>query len=429
MASSAAHATLVPVRRPSPAVPLTRLEAALERFVVPPTVGPSVDGRSDDFRRVIALVAATAVGFFVPALALAGVPAVHWPLFLVAAATAGVVLAVSFIALPRGSRWALPSAAVNAFIVYGLALLYYPYFNQLTLLYMLVVAAHAVVHGLRPALVGVVLGTVLVPFGTEIGSTINASDPFYAFIYLSGAALVPWTAGRLAAHRSIALRDQLSLTEAAEREAVMILARAAEAKDKVTGDHVVRVGDISALLGERAGLSAADTEDLRFAGMLHDVGKLHVPDQLLLKKGPLTDEEWAIVRRHTIWGERILGSSAAFELARRICRSHHENWDGSGYPDGMRATAIPLEARIVRLADAFDAMRNPRPYKEAWSLERALDQVHSGAGSLFDPELARELVALFGTAEAVAALALLVPARGAPPLREAVPLTKAAGRL
>ena len=171
----------------------------------------------------------------------------------------------------------------------------------------------------------------------------------------------------------------------------MILARAAEAKDEITGDHVGRVGDLSATLAERAGFSSAQVDDIRFAAMLHDVGKLHVPDSILMKPGRLTAEEFAIVREHCVWGERILGSSTGFQLARRISRSHHENWDGSGYPDGLMWEGIPLVARVVHIADVFDALGNARPYKSAWPLERCLEKIERQAGRMFDPEL----VALF----------------------------------
>jgi hypothetical protein len=359
-----------------------------------------------DFRRVVALVAAAAVGFFVPALGIAGVPVELWTVYIAAAGAAGLLIAAAFEIGGRDPRLSLLAGLGNALIVALLGHLYRGFFNEIGLLFALVVAAHAVIHGLRPALLVAAMGSILVPLVVQAGEPINASDPVYAFIYLSGAALVPWTAERLAQRRLLALRDQLALTLSTEREAVMILARAAEAKDQVTGDHVVRVGDISATIGARIGLSEVHAEDLRFAGMLHDVGKLHVPDEILLKPGRLSPSEWDIVRRHTIWGERILGSSAGFEMARRICRSHHENWDGSGYPDGLRADRIPLEARIVRLADAFDAMRNPRPYKDAWPLERCLDMIERGAGTLFDPELARELLALYGPAGAASEMTL-----------------------
>jgi len=351
----------------------------------------TVQGR--EFKRVVALVAIVAVGVFVPSLPLAGVPVEQWLPFSAAALVAGPLIGVSIVALSHGSPLAWGAAAMNAGLVTSLALLYHGYYHQFILLYALVVGAHAVVHGLGPAMVAALLGTFLVPFAIQAGQDINPTDPMYALIYLTGAALLPWTGGQLARRRELALSRQLKVTQETQREAVMILARASEAKDQVTGDHVARVGDLSAELGRRVGLAEADVEDLRFAGMLHDVGKLHLPDRVLLKRGRLTKAEWELVKQHTQWGERILGSSEGFELARRIARSHHENFDGTGYPDQLKGDQIPLVARIVRIADVFDALRHERPYKEAWSVARTLDEIRSGAGTLFDPELADELIA------------------------------------
>lgn len=126
--------------------------------------------------------------------------------------------------------------------------------------------------------------------------------------------------------------------------------------------------------------------------MLHDVGKLHVPDAILTKPGPLTPDEWATMRMHTVWGAEILQTGAAFEVARKVARWHHENFDGSGYPDGLRGDLIPLEARIVRIGDAFDAMTHRRPYQPARPPEWALDQLARHAGAHFDPELVRLFV-------------------------------------
>ena len=335
-----------------------------------------------------------------------GCPQGLWLPYLVAAGLAGLVVGGSFVILRPGSRSVVIGALVNAFAVAGIAWLFGPYYHQLILLFVLVVAAHAVVHGIYPALLVATLGAVLVPFVVQAGQPINATDPIYAFIYLSGAALVPWTAGRLAQRRAAALRDQLALTTATEREAVMVLARAAEAKDHSTGDHVVRVADIAAALAARAGFSESDEENIRFAAMLHDVGKLHLPDSILQKPGPLTPDEWTIVKQHTIWGERILGSSAGFDLARQVARWHHENIDGSGYPDGLRGASIPLAARIVRIADVYDALSHSRHYKEAWDSARVLDEIREGAGSRYDPDLAREMIALFEEREVAAAEAL-----------------------
>src|SRR3954451_1068099 len=351
------------------------LERMLERLLVPPTLTRQSHGRlhapwNDDFTRVVGVVALAAVGFFAPSLVIANVPSDLWLPYLVAAGSAGVIVGGSFVLLRPGSWIANVAAVVNVFVIAGIGWLFGAYYHQLVLLLVLVVAAHAIVHGIYPGLLGALLGAFLVPYVMQAGQPVNATDPIYAFIYLTGAALVPWTAGKLAQRRAAALHTQLELTTATEREAVMALARAAEAKDHSTGDHVVRVGDLAASLALRTGMSPTEAEDVGFAAMLHDVGKLHLPDSILQKPGALTAEEWEIVKQHTIWGERILGSSAGFELARRIARWHHENFDGTGYPDQLRGASIPLAARIVRVADVFDALASARPYKEAWSRER-----------------------------------------------------------
>ena len=377
------------------------LQRFLERVLVPPLLRGAADTAggqpvqiNDDFTRVVGVVALVAVGFFAPSLLIANVPMDHWLMFLAAAGLVGLIVGGSFVLIPRRSRLAAVGALINVVAVAAIAWLLRDYYHELILLFVLVVAAHSIVHGIYPALVGALLGSVLVPFVIQSQISVNATDPVYALIYLTGAALVPWTAGKLAQRRAAALHSQLDLTTATEREAVMILARAAEAKDHSTGDHVVRVGDIAAGLALRTGMTKSAAEDLRFAGMLHDVGKLHLPDSVLQKPGPLNPEEWAIVQKHTIWGERILGSSDGFELARRVARSHHENFDGSGYPDGLRGDSIPLAARIVRVADVFDALMHSRPYKEAWTIDRVLEEIRAGLGSRYDPELAREMIAM-----------------------------------
>jgi hypothetical protein len=379
-----------------------RLERVFERFLMPPiSQGELSDAladapaRADDFRRIVYFVALVAVGFFVPSLLLANVPIADWPVFTLSAAMTGILIGGSFVLVHQGSRLGYVAVIINAFTLAGLATLYGSYYNQLGLAFAMVVGAHAILHGLGPAMLGVVLGGAIVPFVIQNGQEINPTDPIYAVIYLFGAAILPWSGRQVARRRADALRQQLALTVATEREAVMILARAAEAKDEATGEHVTRVGDLSAELGLRVGLSVAQIEDLRFAGMLHDVGKLHVPDRILRKPGKLTRAEWRVVQQHTIWGERILGSTDGFEMARAIARSHHENMDGSGYPDGLSGDAIPFVARIVRIVDVFDALRSDRPYKPAWELERCLEEIKRDAGTVFDPDLATEFLALF----------------------------------
>ena len=173
----------------------------------------------------------------------------------------------------------------------------------------------------------------------------------------------------------------------AEREAVLMLALAAEAKDDDTGDHVQRVGDLTRDLCHELKLPEAQTEEIAFFSMIHDVGKIHIPDYILTKPGALTDEEWEIMKQHTVYGEKILSPGTAFKTARLIARHHHERWNGTGYPDGLRGEAIPLAARVVSVADVFDALTRERPYKPAWLPSVALTEIKNQSGQMFDPDI------------------------------------------
>jgi HD-GYP domain-containing protein (c-di-GMP phosphodiesterase class II) len=129
--------------------------------------------------------------------------------------------------------------------------------------------------------------------------------------------------------------------------------------------------------------------------VLHDVGKMHVPDHILKKPGPLTPDERKLIEEHTIIGERILSEAPFFNRARAIARSHHENWDASGYPDATVGNAIPIEARIVHLADVYDALTSPRDYKHAWSSDDAAGVIRESRGKMFDPDVAKAFESLF----------------------------------
>jgi len=166
------------------------------------------------------------------------------------------------------------------------------------------------------------------------------------------------------------------------------LATAAELRDDATGEHIVRVGRTSGLIAARLGLPASEVETIERAATLHDVGKIGVPDAILLKPGLLTEEEFAQVKTHTVIGARILAgaTSALLRAAEEIARFHHERWDGCGYA-GLRGARIPLHARIVAVADAYDAMTSDRPYKDAIDPEWALEEIAACSGTQFEPAI------------------------------------------
>jgi putative two-component system response regulator len=169
------------------------------------------------------------------------------------------------------------------------------------------------------------------------------------------------------------------------------LARAGEIRDDETGRHTQRVGELSGRIAEALGLAQSTVDLICAAAPLHDLGKIGIPDAILLKPGPLTPEEMALMRLHTSIGAKILsgGKSEVIQMAERIARSHHERWDGSGYPDCLSRDAIPLEARVVALADCVDALTHNRPYRPSWPLHEVLVEVQRTSGSHFDPDIVR----------------------------------------
>jgi putative two-component system response regulator len=185
------------------------------------------------------------------------------------------------------------------------------------------------------------------------------------------------------------VRDRVAELHEANLDAVYMLAVAAETKDLDTGQHVKRIERFSRALCIAIGMTPSQADRIGYSSILHDVGKIHVPDQILKKPGPLSPEERKIMESHTIIGERILSERPFFEPARRIARSHHENFDGTGYPDGMSGDAIPIEARIVHLVDVFDALVHERVYKKPWTRQQAIEALHDMSGRMFDPALVR----------------------------------------
>jgi putative two-component system response regulator len=174
------------------------------------------------------------------------------------------------------------------------------------------------------------------------------------------------------------------------------LGRAAEFRDNETGQHVMRMSHASTLLARSIGWSRERCELMLHASPMHDVGKIGIPDRILLKPGPLTPEERRVMQTHTTVGAAILagGGSDLMVLARDIAISHHEKWDGSGYPHGLAGEAIPEAARIVAISDVFDALTSARPYKPAWPVDEAITYMHTQSGIHFEPRLLEHFVAL-----------------------------------
>lgn len=195
------------------------------------------------------------------------------------------------------------------------------------------------------------------------------------------------------------LRRQAEELQRSQIEIAQRLALAAELRDYQSGEHTQRVGHTSSRIAAAMGMSDEAVEAIRLAAPLHDIGKIAIPDQILLKPAPLTLEELEVVKRHTSFGARMLSGSesAILQQAEEIALYHHENWDGTGYTPGLAGDSIPIAARIVRVADVFDALVHERPYKSAWSIEDASDLISEGAGTHFDPDVVKAFLRVQAT--------------------------------
>jgi putative nucleotidyltransferase with HDIG domain len=246
------------------------------------------------------------------------------------------------------------------------------------------------------------------PFGLELG------PPVIGLEAVAGAedGLGPLAARRLRAlaERSALRARQAELegvlaaqavtrrreVEAARVDTLQRLLTAAGYRDDNTYEHTQRVGHLAARLARGLGLGDRDVWLIRRAAPLHDIGKIAIPDSILLKPGKLSDEEFEVVKTHAVLGARVLasGGSDVLETAETIARHHHERWDGGGYPDGLAGESIPIAARLVHVADVFDVLVHERPYKESWTVEAAAREIAGGAGTQFDPEAVGAFTAL-----------------------------------
>jgi putative two-component system response regulator len=204
--------------------------------------------------------------------------------------------------------------------------------------------------------------------------------------YITKPVSPPLVRARVRTHLSLVRMDELRATRL---EIVQRLGLAAEYKDNETGLHVIRMSHYARVLGLAAGMNEAEADDLLHAAPMHDVGKIGIPDRILQKPGPLDPDEWKVMQSHVTIGAEIIGEHAPgmLALARNIALTHHEKYDGSGYPKGLSGTAIPLEGRIAAIVDVFDALTSVRPYKQAWTVEDALAYLVEQKGRHFDPVL------------------------------------------
>jgi len=247
--------------------------------------------------------------------------------------------------------------------------------------------------GLRSAL------TVPITWEDEIiGALSVASKREAAFGPSHARFLMGVATGVASIVRTATLIEELKSTsgrlEEAHTETVMLLAASAEAHDRTTGQHLQNVRAITEALAAELGHSEEQSKELGSAAVLHDIGKIRVPDSILASVGRLSDEEWELMKHHTTWGAEFLAGRPGFELAAVIARSHHERWDGGGYPDGLAGEAIPEAATIVAVADSFDAITSDRPYRAARSVAAAVREIVACSGKQFSPRVVQALVRL-----------------------------------
>lgn len=232
------------------------------------------------------------------------------------------------------------------------------------------------------------LASIPVVFVTALTDTDDELEGFEAGAvdYITKPVSPPIVRARVRTHLSLVRMEEL---RASRLEIVQRLGLAAEYKDNETGLHVIRMSHFSRILGLAAGMTEGEADDLLHAAPMHDVGKIGIPDRILQKPGPLDPEEWKIMQSHALIGAEIIGEHerGVLALARQIALTHHEKWDGGGYPNGLVGEEIPLAGRICAIADVFDALTSVRPYKTAWTEEEAVEFLLRQRGHHFDPAL------------------------------------------
>lgn len=217
-----------------------------------------------------------------------------------------------------------------------------------------------------------------------IGKKMGAEDFLYKPVLID--ELLTTIRSRLSRSQQLLL-SQLHLSYEAS---LIVLANAIEVRDQYTRGHVERVMNYSLMLAEQMGYASTELRDLRFGSILHDVGKIQIRESVLLKKEPLTDDEIDLIRKHPTLGVDLIKGIHYLEAAIPVILNHHERWDGSGYPKGLIGEAIPLSARIVAVADSFDAMTSKRPYRPMMTVDQAHEEILRNSGKLYDPKVVEE---------------------------------------
>lgn len=206
------------------------------------------------------------------------------------------------------------------------------------------------------------------------------------FFVLVGLCLISLSAER---------RKRVEKSERQTRQTLTMLATIVEARDTDAGLHLKHITHYSRALALALGYSELRADEIAYAAMIHDVGKAQVPDAILKKPGALTAAERTEIQKHTIWGHELLVDNQEFETACQVARSHHERWDGTGYPDGLAGEVIPIAARITAVADVYDALTSERPYKSAWTAREAIDEIRRLRGAHFDPDVVDAFLRLY----------------------------------
>jgi putative two-component system response regulator len=231
-----------------------------------------------------------------------------------------------------------------------------------------------------------VTASIPIIFVTALTDAIDEVTGFEAGAvdYINKPVSAPILRARVKTHLSLVHLDEL---RESRLNIVQRLGRAAEYKDTETGYHVVRMSHYAAILARAIGRPESWVDDMLAAAPMHDIGKIGIPDHILTKPAKLTPEEWEVMKTHPLIGAEIIGehSDSMLRMAYQAALTHHEKWDGSGYPRGLAGESIPIEGRVVAVADVFDALTSVRPYKRPWSNEEATDLIKSEAGRHFDP--------------------------------------------